>query len=414
MSQIYASLYLATLAFLIVVPGSALVLFKAALLGSFALVSGALLLFRGTKRIYIVGAFFWLAIVLFWWWLGFINNDVRAAAREGVAYLVFAVTALFLVAHYRYIPNKWFRWTVMGAFMLYAVVKIGFLYMVLSGRINPMDAAEMMEDFAPGAAVTGWRGDGGVPRFVMSNDYLLPVFVGWLLLEWRSSRIGRGTFILLLSVALFLIAIALSRYLYAFTAGLLIAYLLYFHAQAISFARVGAGIGMMMVLGYAVLMNLGYGDLLERRISGGSAASSDAAKLGQIAPLIDLIDSAPVLGHGYGLSMESTGRGNFQSFQAELQWFGLTAKIGLFGMFSVLLVLGLYLHRVLFSWRNSLATRLFVATIFVFWLFAGFFNPVLLLSTTAVNVLIIYAMHVQLHVAGNKPRGTDNESESRA
>lgn len=395
MRQIYIYLYLATLTFLISVPGSALVLLKAGLLGAFALVSGGLMLFRNTKRIYIAGAMFWLSVVLFWWWLGFINNDPRAAAREGIAYLVFAVTVLFLVAHYRSIPSGKFRVTVIGAFTLYALVKVGFLYMVLSGRISPMDAAEMMEDFAPGAAVTGWRGDGGVPRFVMSNDYLLPVFLGWLLLEWRWAGIGRALFSLLMSVTLFLIAITLSRYLYAFTVGLLCVYLLYFHARVVSFVKVGVAIGLALAVGYVVMIDLGYGDLMERRFVGSGAASSDAAKVGQIGPLIDLIDSGGLIGHGYGLSMESTGRGNNQSFQAELQWLGLTAKIGILAMFSVLIVLILYFHRVLFAKHNTLATRLFVATIFFFWLLAGFFNPVLLLTTTAVNILLIYAMHVR-------------------
>jgi hypothetical protein len=248
----------------------------------------------------------------------------------------------------------------------------------------------------------------------MSNDYLLPVFLGWLLLEWRSSRIGRAVFFLSMSVVLFLIAITLSRYLYAFVVGLFFAYLLYFHARVVSFVKVGVAIGLALIVGYAVMINLGYGDLMERRFVGSGAASSDAAKVGQIAPLIELIDSGGLIGHGYGLSMESTGRGNNQSFQAELQWFGLTAKIGLFGMFSVLLMLSLYFYRVLFAKHNSLATRLFVATIFLFWLMAGFFNPVLLLTTTAVNVLLIYVMHVQSLGPIPERRGSRDEFETRA
>lgn len=391
MGKMYNFLYLLILVFLIIVPGSALVMVKALLLSIFFVCSTVFLIKRKVSTHLYIGVFYWLSLVLIWGLIGLFNNDVNDAGREFVAYLVFALLVSFLIVHHRYIDPIKFRFTLITSILLYAVVKFGFIFLVLTGRMSPFEAYELMKDFAPGVVVSSFMGD-GLPRFVMANDYLLPIFLAWLLFEYSARRIGKFVFGVAMFVSFILIAITLSRYLYAFTLCILLARVFLFLKRPILSLSVLVGIAVAVVGGGILLENLGYGDILYARFFGQNAASSNSAKSGQIGPLVNLLDSGLLFGHGFGLSLESTGRGNKEVFQSEIQWLSLTTKIGFLGMVFVVVMLLAYLRKILIDERNRLSERVFIFILFAIWLSAGLFNPVLLLTTTAVNYLLIYMM----------------------
>lgn len=388
----FSYLYIFVILFLVVVPGSSFVFVKATILGMFFVFSSVLIMRNKANITSFIGIFFWLCLIFVWGFIGFIANDYKNAARESVAYLVFALLVFFLIVHYRRIDPGKFRITVISSFFLYAVLKFGFIFLVLVGKISPLETFELLSDYASGVAVSGFR-KGDLPRIVLANDYLLPVFTAWLLREYKAKRVGRYVFWSVIIVTFALIAITLSRYLYAYVLAILIAYIFLFHKNLILSICVAGGIALAIVGGYLFLETLGYGELLHERFFGGSASSSDTAKVSQIDPLVNLLDSGTLLGHGFGLSMKNTGRGNKQAFQAEVQWLAMTTKIGIIGMSIVLLMLLFYIWKVLINNQNNLTEKIFILIVFGLWLMGGFFNPVLLLTTTAINYLLIYAMY---------------------
>lgn len=383
----YELIYAGTIFYLVAVPGSAFVSIKVLLM---VLLSGATLIRLATfsiPRTYWIHAAFWLSYIMIWTVIGLINNDTTDALREAVAYFAFFIFVYCFIVGLRWVNGTFITKTLMVAVITYSILKFGILMGIFLGAFDPESVYWMAKEIAPGVVVSGFSG-GAVPRITLANDYVLPMVLLLALVSYMKRMISKKIFGFFFVVVIIMIAGTLSRYLYLLSGIILMGYFSFYinKKRVFSFGVFALLLGLITVT--IVFFQLGYNEKLYSRFWGHGAASSDAAKQSQIEPLISMIDSSKLIGSGFGLSMRNTGRGNKSSFQAEVQWLALTAKVGLIGIFTLLGVLVVYSKHLLLSVRTKSKVTVLLSAAWILWLLSGFFNPVMLLTTTSVNYVI--------------------------
>lgn len=387
--HLYQSIYGASVFFLVVAPGSALVAIKALLMLLLFSATGVRLVSSGVAKGSLLHLLLWASFILVWLLIGIVNNNEVDALREAAAYFSFLLFVFCFIVGLQWVSRNVLIKVLVAGALCYGALKFGILLAVILGFINPVDLYWWLQDVASGIVMSGFW-SGGIPRITMANDYVLPLILLMMLIEYAKQEISGWFFWISLTIIFMLIAITLSRYLYLFSALILCVFLILNFLKHRVF-KIGVFVllaGLIVVP--VMLVEMGYAERLSSRFEGEDAASSDITKADQVSPLIDMIDSSKVIGHGFGLSMVKAGRGNKTSFQAELQWFSLTAKVGFVGLGIIFSALALYSANLLF-YVLDFRIKILLATAWLLWLLAGFFNPVMLLATTSVNYLIFYA-----------------------
>lgn len=387
----YQLVYGASVLFLVAVPGSALVAAKALLMLLLTAATGIRIISSGPPRVKLLHLLFWICFILMWTIVGIVNNDDVDALREGVAYLSFMLFVYCFVVGLQWISLHFLVRVLIAGVISYSALKFGVLLGVILGFIDPVEFYWWLNDVASGVDMSGFW-EGGMPRITMANDYVLPMILLLVLIGYARREISGLLFWISFSAIILLIAVTISRYLYIFSAAVLFMFLLLhiLNRRVFKLGMYVLFVGLVTVP--MLLVQMGYADRILSRFGGADAASSDATKLSQVMPIINMIDSSKLIGHGFGLSMASAGRGDKSSFQAELQWLALTAKVGLAGLAVVLAALMFYTIHLLFFGKSDKRTKILLAVTWPLWLLAGFFNPVMLLTTTAVNYLIFHAI----------------------
>lgn len=310
--------------------------------------------------------------------------------REGASYLLFLYTLSFFIFNYIYIDKSKFITVVLSSVALYAVIKVGFFLIIFLGVISPLDAYELLDSYAPGVVVTSVVED-QLPRITTANDYLLPVFTSWLLYEQKYGNIGKYTFRAAFFLGIFLIILTLSRYLYGFFILSTIIFLLLNRNIKVILTYIFSFVLLLSII-FMFLYKIGYSEIIIDRFFGKSAQSSDAIKKAQWTPIISLMENAPIIGNGFGVALNLFRKDMEQSYQIELQVPLFFGKIGFLGMGLICIILVYLLLKIALQVQQSINDRLFILSLFVLWLLGGFFNPVLLLTNTTINYLLIYTM----------------------
>ena len=391
LNRIYQLIYGVSILFLVAIPGSALVEAKIFLMLFFFVATAIRLTLSSASKRKILHLLFWFCFILIWLLIGLLYNDEDAALREAAAYLSFLLFVYCFIVGWQWINQLFLVRVLITAMFCYGAIKFGALLGIVFGFIDPVTFFWWLDEVAPGVVMSGFW-DGGVPRITMANDYVLPMILLLVLMGYARKEITGLLFWVSFASIFFLIAITLSRYLYLYSGMILCTFLfLYFLTRRVF--RLGVFVLLIALSGAPVLLvQIGYGDRLASRFGGTDAASSNATKVSQANPIIDMIDSSKLIGQGFGLSMSSAGRGSKSTFQAELQWLAITAKIGFAGLAILLSAILFYTAQLMFFGKSDKKTKILLAVTWPFWLMAGFFNPVMLLTTTSVNYLIFYAI----------------------
>lgn len=370
------------------VPGSALIAVKAILMLLLFAATIQRFISAGILREWLLQLLFWICFILVWLLVGIINNDTADSMREAAAYFSFLLFIFCFIVGLQWMNRHLIVRVLLAGVFFYAALKFIVLLALIVGVLDPIEFYYLLKDIASGVVMSGF-GEGDIPRITMSNDYVLPMILLLVLIEYVKKEISNLLFWCSFLTILILIATTLSRYLYLFSLLMLSTFILLNLLNRRMFKMGVFALFSMLVVLPMLLVQMGYAERLVSRFGGTDAASSDATKASQALPLIHLIDTSKAFGHGFGLSMKTAGRGEKTSFQAELQWLALTAKVGLVGLAIMLVALALYTVN-LFVLISNYKIAIVLAVSWFLWLMAGFFNPVMLLTTTAINYLIFY------------------------
>ena len=242
-------------------------------------------------------------------------------------------------------------------------------------------------------------------RIQFISDELVPICI-YVILRHRD-RLGIGSGRASLSILLLLISVlfGFSRYLWAFTALAFVLGLMLGRRDRFQAVLVG-------VLGISFLVSLpALTALYKLRFSADVAGSSDVARNEQIPALEQFFAESPIFGHGLGSYTTKVIRANTESGRSsyEVQLVAVLGQMGLAGVFFFS-GLGAYYYRGLW-WESTLSAgdRIGLSLLLVFWIAAGFTNPLLFHPISGVNYACLAALSV---MAANKKSGLEDQART--
>lgn len=315
------------------------------------------------------------------------DNDPENVFIEISFLFTFALILKVLIFNHRNSSN--FCNSVCIGFSVYLCLKIAFYIFLSFGLVSSIEIYHLIKDYAPGAVVSSLFG--AIPRIIFTNDFLLPVFMVWLLCMRHFGKVSRVIFVPLFWLSAVVVALSFSRYLYA---SVFVVFFMAFYLRAgISTAVKYSCVVILFVASAAgAVMFLGYEDLISSRMLGTGGRGSTSLKLEQ-SVVLESFYSSPLLGGGFGLDLRLSGRNLNYPFQAEVQWIGYLAKFGLLGTISILAIIFYCVRCFLIGNNRNSRVSLIITFMFLFWLLSGFTNPVLFLFTTTVNYLLMYSVY---------------------
>jgi hypothetical protein len=269
---------------------------------------------------------------------------------------------------------------VVNAVIATAVLKIGLIaYSVIRGI--PVVQMVLVLDKVFGVELMTMDLGALFGRIQFISDELIPVCI-FIVLRHRD-RLKIGSVRASLTIVLLLISVlfGFSRYFWGFT--------------ALAFVM-GLALGkrdrfqavLVTVVSLSVIASLPLlAALYQLRFSTEVAGWSDIQRAEQVPALQEFFVDAPVFGHGLGSFATKAIRGDTEAgrFAYEVQLLALPAQIGLVGT-TFLILLGAYYYSGL--WWNSVLTlpdRVGIGLLILFWLAAGFTNPLLFHPIAGVN-----------------------------
>lgn len=315
------------------------------------------------------------------------DNDPENVFFEISFLFTFAVILKLLIWNHRN-SSRFYNLVCFG-FSVYLFLKIG-LYIFLSfGLISSIEIFHLIKDYAPGAVVSSLLGP--IPRIIFTNDFLLPVFMAWLVCMRHFQNISGVIFVPLFWLSAVVVALSFSRYLYV---SVFVVFFMAFYLRAgISTAvKYSCAMVLFVVSAAGAVSFLGYEDLISSRIVGSGGRGSTSLKFEQ-SVVLESFYSSPLLGGGFGLDLRLPGRNLNYPFQAEVQWIGYLAKFGMLGTIATLAIIFHCVRGFLSGNNRNNRVSLIITIMFLFWLLSGFTNPVLFLFTTTVNYLLLYSVH---------------------
>lgn len=259
-----------------------------------------------------------------------------------------------------------------------------FIYCYLDG-ISVSDFVDRISSIF-GVKLMSMDIDGVGGRLQFPSDNVLPICVFALMSQRKHLRVGPWTSFLV--TALFVVSTidTFSRYIWASTLlaallGMLVSRRDRMHWVYIGLAALTIAIFLRNVI-----------ELVELRFFSPLASESDLQRVGQIASLKRFFWGSPFFGHGMGSFPLDYTRSSEVPYAYEVQILALCGEFGLVGMGLFFCLLVDYYRKAFTFSEGTLTYRLCVFAILLDFLAAGFFNPCLLVSLSALCYGLIFAL----------------------
>jgi len=270
-----------------------------------------------------------------------------------------------------------------------SLFKIGIIgYAVLRGIPTVELVAGLSKIFGVNLMTMDLGAMFGRVQFV--SDAVIPVCIFIVLRHRGRMRIGDLRSALMVLLLVVSMIFSFSRYLWAYTAVAFVAGLL-------TGRRDRFRLLVILVLGASAAASLpALSTLYELRFSVAVAGSSDVIRTDQISALTAFFKDAPILGHGLGSYTHQVVRaqdaGDADRYSYEAQLLALAGQVGIVGLGLFLMLTAYYYSDLWYRPHALLRDRLAIATLLVFWIASGLYNPLLFHPVAGVNYAVLAAL----------------------
>ncbi|WP_083346144.1 O-antigen ligase family protein [Terriglobus roseus] len=259
-----------------------------------------------------------------------------------------------------------------------------FLYSIKSG-VSISDVIQRVSHVT-GVVLMSVDIDGAGIRIQFPSDNVIPICVFAITALRKRLRIGALSSFLIVALFVTSSLFTFSRFiwvstLFAFFLGMLL-------AEKDRMRWVYLGVAGAVTLYFISMIT----DLIELRFASSLATASDQVRAWQIAKLKEFFWQAPLFGHGMGSYPIHFKRSEEVFYAYEVQVLALFGEFGLVGMGLFVLLMVNY-YRKAFSFSAGTSKYQFAIFLLLLnYLAAGFFNPCLLVSFSAVSYGLIFAL----------------------